>query len=304
MKNKILLVIAVILLIIFIIIRSISPSTSFFEPPSQSIKVKNTSTNEILKLEMEKYIIGVVAGEMPASFELESLKAQAIAARSYAYSKIKKATDIYNLTNDTSSQVYLTEEQMKNKWQNEYEYYYAKVKEAVDSTKDMVLTFNDQIISAYYFAMSNGYTENALTVFNEDKSYLVSVESKEDTSHRNYAVTMKFTKDNICNKLRISCSKLVINKIIRNNTNRVDYITINNQQFKGTIFRKLLGLRSTDFDININGNEVAITTRGYGHGVGMSQYGANLMAKEGKTYDEILAHYYTNSEIKNIHSIK
>ncbi len=304
MKNKILLVIAVILSIIYINIRSTSPSTSFFEPPSQSIKVKNTTTNEILTLEMEKYIIGVVAGEMPASFELESLKAQAIAARSYAYSKIKKANDIYNLTNDTSSQVYLTEEQMKNKWQNEYEYYYTKVKNAVDSTKDMVLTFDDQIISAYYFAMSNGYTENALTVFNENKSYLVSVESKEDVSHRNYAITMNFTKDTVCNKLSISCSNLVINKIVRNNTNRVDYITINNKQFKGTTFRKLLGLRSTDFDIKINGNDVAITTRGYGHGVGMSQYGANLMAKEGKTYDEILAHYYTDSEIKNIHSIK
>lgn len=304
MKNKILLVIVVILLIIYILIRSTSPSTSFFNPHSQSIKVKNTSTNEILTLEMEKYIIGVVAGEMPASFELESLKAQAIAARSYAYYKIKKTNDIYNLTNDTSSQVYLTEDQMKTKWQNQYEYYYAKVKEAVEATKDMVLTFNDQIISAYYFAMSNGYTENALTVFNEDKSYLTSVESKEDVSHRNYEVTKNFTRNTFCNKLNIKCSKLVINKIVRNNTNHVDYIIINNQQFKGTTFRKLLGLRSTDFDIKINGNNISIITRGYGHGVGMSQYGANLMAREGKTYEEILAHYYTNSIIKNINSIK
>lgn len=304
MKNKILLVIVVILLIIYIIIRSTSPSTSFFENPPQAIKVKNTATNEILTLEMEKYIIGVVAGEMPASFELESLKAQAIAARSYAYYKVKQANDIYNLTNDTNSQVYLTEEQMKAKWQNQYDYYYAKVKEAVDATKDMVLTFNDQIISAYYFAMSNGYTENALNVFNEDKSYLVSVESKEDISHRNYSVTKNFTRDIFCDKLNINCSNLVINKIVRNNTKHVDYIIINNQQFKGTTFRKLLGLRSTDFDINIKGDNISIITRGYGHGVGMSQYGANLMAKEGKTYDEILAHYYTDSIIKNINSIK
>ena len=238
---------------------------------------------------------------MPASFENEALKAQAIAARTYATYKINNSNGNYDVVTDVSNQKYITTDEMKVKWQTEFDKYYNKIKEAVLSTKGMIMTYNDEVIEAFYFAMSNGYTEDASLVFNENLDYLESVESKYDNNNlNNFEVTTKFSKDEICNKLKITCENLSFSNIERSNTNRVNYITINEKKIKGTEFRSKIGLRSTDFDIKIDNNDVYITTRGYGHGVGMSQYGANGMAKEGKNYEEILKYYYKNIEITNL----
>ena len=116
---------------------------------------------------------------------------------------------------------------------------------------------------------------------------------------KNFLVTTTFSKEEFCEKLDIDCSNITIENIVRSSTNRVNFITINDEEFKGTEIRSLLNLRSTDFDINIT-DEVTITTKGYGHGVGMSQYGANEMAKEGYTYEEILKYYYKDIDIVKI----
>ena len=116
----------------------------------------------------------------------------------------------------------------------------------------------------------------------------------------NFSVTKTFTKEDICNALNISCTNLVFSNIKRSATHRVNSITINDKEFKGTVVRSKLGLRSTDFDVTNNGDKVLITTRGYGHGVGMSQYGANGMAKDGYNYEEILQYYYKNVKISTI----
>ena len=179
--------------------------------------------------------------------------------------------------------------------------YFLKVRDAVLTTKNEILTYEGEVINAFYFAMSNGYTENSELVFQEDLPYLNSVPSTwEDESLNNYEVTSSISKEEFCTSLGITCEQIEIKDIERSNANRVLNITINNQVFVGTTVRQKLGLRSTDFEIEIVDNNVQITTKGYGHGVGMSQYGANGMAKDGYTYEEILKYYYQNTEIKKI----
>ena len=301
MKNKTLLFMVVVLSIVLVFIRSFKKKTSFFY---NEIKIKNVSTGEIISMDIEEYLLGVLAGEMPASFSLEALKAQAVASRTYAYYKIKTSNKDYDVTNDNNSQVFITTTEMKTKWQEEYEYYFDKIKKAVKATENEVLTFDGMIIPAYYFSMSNGYTESSLVVFNEDFPFLKSVVSKENENHKNFKVTKSYTKDEFLNKLNISANELTITNVIINKSNRVQSLQINNSIFTGVEFRKILNLRSTDFCIDIDSDNINITTSGYGHGVGMSQYGANLMANEGYDYKEILFHYYSGVDILKVSSIK
>ena len=298
MKNRN-LIIAVIFLSVIAILSSFDKKETVFLNEEKTVTIKNNETKEEKNLELEEYIIGVVAGEMPASFEIEALKAQAIAARSYAMNKINTSNETYDLVTDVTNQVYITTDEMKNKWQSEYDYYYKKIKNAVLETQGLVMKYNDEIISAYYFAMSNGSTEDVSLVFGESKDYLQSVDSSWDENVKNFTVETNIKKEEFCKKLDISCDDIIIKDIKRSETNRVNEITINNKKFKGTEVRSLLNLRSTDFDIEIN-ESIKITTKGYGHGVGMSQYGANEMAKNGSTYEEILKHYYNNIEISKI----
>lgn len=298
MKNRN-LIIVVIFLSVIAILSSFDKKETVFLNEEKTVTIKNNETKEEKNLELEEYIIGVVAGEMPASFEIEALKAQAIAARSYAMNKINTSNETYDLVTDVTNQVYITTDEMKNKWQSEYDYYYEKIKNAVLETQGLVMKYNDEIISAYYFAMSNGSTEDVSLVFGESKDYLQSVDSSWDENVKNFTVETNITKEEFCKKLDISCDDIIIKDIKRSETNRVNEITINNKKFKGTKVRSLLNLRSTDFDIEIN-ESIKITTKGYGHGVGMSQYGANEMAKNGSTYEEILKHYYNNIEISKI----
>ena len=299
MQNKYLLVVIIVLSFVAILSSPKKNETASFNNEKIEVTIKDVAKDKETTLDLEEYIIGVVAGEMPASFEVDALKAQAIAARSYALSKINSTTTSYDLVTDITNQVYLTKEQMQEKWGSDYEYYYERIKDAVDETNNLVMEYGGNVISAYYFAMSNGYTEDASLVFGEDRDYLESVDSTWDKNVKNFLVTTTFSKEEFCEKLDIDCSNITIENIVRSSTNRVNFITINDEEFKGTEIRSLLNLRSTDFDINIT-DEVTITTKGYGHGVGMSQYGANEMAKEGYTYEEILKYYYKDIDIVKI----
>lgn len=299
MQNKYLIIIIVVLSIIAIVSSPTKKKTAYFNDEEIDVTIKDADSSEEITLNLEEYIVGVVAGEMPASFAEEALKAQAIAARSYALSKINSATTSYDLVTDITNQVYITPEKMQEKWGGDYEYYYNRVKKAVEDTKNLVMEYEGEIISAYYFAMSNGYTEDVSLVFGENRDYLVSVDSTWDEDVKNFTTTTTFSKQDFCTKLNIDCTNIVIGDIVRSETNRVNTITINDQEFKGTTFRTLLGLRSTDFTIDIS-DDVKITTKGYGHGVGMSQYGANAMAKNGSNYEEILHHYYKDVDIVEI----
>lgn len=306
MKNKILLAVVIMLTAILIIVNlSIKKVTEpiVMEEGKEPIVIRllDESTNEITNINLEDYIIGVVAAEMPASFELEALKAQAVAARTFAMYKKETRNLDYDLIKGVKDQAYKDNKTLLAQWKVNFFTNYLKIRQAVEETQGQVLTYNGEVINAFYFSMSNGYTENCELVFAQDLPYLNSVSSKWDNeSLNNYSYTITFSKEDFCSSLGITCDRVEIQDITRSDSNRVLTITINNQTFKGTEMRSKLGLRSTDFDIVINESGVTITTRGYGHGVGMSQYGANGMAKEGYSYEEIVKYYYQNTEITNL----
>ncbi len=298
MQNRILLIVTICLSLILLFMGS-KDTTLFYTEPN--ILVKDSNTNDISSLKLEDYIIGVVASEMPASFNEEALKAQAIASRTYAVYKMQNSSNDYDIITSVANQGYITIEEMKNKWGNDFEKYYNKIKEVVDTTRGKVMIYDNKVIEAYYFAMSNGYTENASLVFSEDREYLQSVKSDyENENIKNFIVSKTYTKEEICTKLEIKCNDFNISNIERSDTGRVNKLSINGNILKGTTFRSKLGLRSTDFDIVVNEDSVSITTKGYGHGVGMSQYGANGMANAGYSYEEILKYFYKNIEISSI----
>ena len=283
------------LLILFLIpifISSFNKATFLFSNNEKTIIVHLTDLN--LYLDLNDYITGVVASEMPALFNEEALKAQAVAARSFATSKIEN--NFLELTSGISDQVYSPNFKLKEKWNDDYNKYYNKIYNCVKSTHNEVIKRDNKILRTYYFSMSNGYTENSQTVFND--TTFTSVKSLENENTPNYKFQKTFSSSDL-NKL-LNISSIDIQNIERNETNHVKSITINNKTYTGIEFRKLLNLRSTDFTIKKQDNNYIITTIGYGHGVGMSQYGANQMAKEGSSYKEILNHYYENTEISEI----
>ena len=269
------------------------------EKSKTNLKIKINKNNKIVELDLEEYIVGVIAGEMPASFNIEALKAQAVASRTYALYKIKNNKDKYDIETSVDDQVYIDKKEMKEKWDNEYETYYNKIKEAVKDTENIVMTKNNEIFKSYYFAMSNGYTEDSITVFGDSTTKSVSSPWDNETLNK-FEVSTTYTKDEIKEKLKINEPINNIEIIKKDKNNRVEEVKVNNKIYSGIEFRKSLSLRSTDFTISMKDNDYIITTKGYGHGVGMSQYGANGMAKENKNYKEILEYYYQDIEFKEI----
>lgn len=257
--------------------------------------IKLIHNDKEIEIELEDYVIGVVAAEMPASFNIEALKAQSVIARTYALNITSKGR---TLTDNESTQSYIDIDQMKNKWGNEYEKYYTKIKSAVTSTKGITIKYNDEYIDCVYHSTSNGYTEDSINVWGNDIPYLKSVESTWDKNASTYLKDINIDINTFNTKLNTNISSIDEILIERNNNGRVSNVKIGDKYFTGINFRTILGLRSTDFDIELVDNNIKITTKGYGHGVGLSQYGANGMAKEGYTYTQILNHYYTNVVVK------
>ena len=251
------------------------------------------SNGEILNLTINEYLIGAVAGEMPASFNIEALKAQAVVSRTYLLKRIKNNNIIID---STMQQVYKDNNELKNMWKNDFDKYYSKIKKAVLDTDKIAIYYNGDYIDALYHSTSNGYTLNSENVWSNAIPYLKSVESKWDLNASSY---LKNTNKDIAYVLSLfgidDINKIQI--VSRDDTNHVKEIKVGDKIYKGTTFRSLLKLRSTDFDIMVNDNSVVFITRGFGHGVGMSQYGANGMANEGYNYIDILNHYYTNVSI-------
>ena len=262
------------------------------------VNVRRNNGN-IEKYELEEYIIGVVSAEMPASFNKEALKAQSVVARTYALKSIKNNKQ---LTSDNSTQNFKDNNELKKMWGINYNTYHNKIKSAVLETKGLYLSYNNDYVDAVYHSTSNGNTEDAVYVWGNSVPYLKSVSSEYDNTNKNYSSSITLTYNEISNKLKNSIdSNTKFNIISRTSGNRVKEIEINGTTYSGVEFRKLLNLRSADFSIENNGANIVISTNGYGHGVGMSQYGANGMANNGSSYTDILLHYYTGVSIKNIY---
>lgn len=253
------------------------------------------SNGSIINLNMTDYLIGVVSSEMPASFNLEALKAQSVLARTYA---LKAKQTGKKLTDTVSTQSYIDIDQMKNKWRNSFNTYYNKIKNAVENTNGEYLSYNGNYIEALYHSTNNGKTESSLDVFGNYYPYLISVSSEYDKNASSYLRTINMPLDTISNKLGLNLNNdSVISILSYTDGGNIKEININGNNFSGKKVRELLGLRSADFDISISDNNANITTRGYGHGVGMSQYGANGMANAGYSYKDILSHYYPGTTL-------
>jgi stage II sporulation protein D len=254
------------------------------------------SSGQTISISLENYVVGVVGAEMPASFGSEALKAQAVVARTYALKRIESGQ---TLAASTSNQVYKTDAELKTLWGNSYSTYYSKVKNAVEATKGEYITYGGKYIDALYFSTSNGKTEDPINVWGNSFPYLKSVDSSWDKNVSGFSQTKSIAISTVCSKLGVtisSSSQIVINS--KTIGDRVASAIIGGKNFTGVQVRNLLGLRSADFNVSQDGQNIVFTTRGYGHGVGMSQYGANEMSKAGKTYSNILYHYYTGVKIQ------
>lgn len=245
-----------------------------------------------ITLSMSDYLLGVVGCEVDAAYEEEALKTQAVIARTYAL-RSKKINRI--LTDDTTTQCYKDEDELKKKWGNKYLEYKERVEKAISDTKNLVIYYEDELIDSLYYATSNGYSEDAENVWGKSIPYLVSVSSIWDKEDKDYKDVVTMDKDKFFSTISTNSTNI---SITRDKSNRVSKIIIGNKEFTGVEFRKLLGLKSTDFDIEINKDKVNITTYGYGHGVGLSQNGANYLAKKGYNFEDIIKYYYQGVIIK------
>ena len=246
------------------------------------------SDNKVDCINLEDYLVGVVSGEVPVYFENEALKAQAVAARTYALKQIENNKEKeYDVTDTVSSQVYKTEDDLKNRWGSDYEKNIKKIKNAVKSTEGEYVSYNNNPIYAFFFSTSNGYTEDNKNVFGQDLPYLKTVDSSFDEKETsNFIVTKEYSLNDFYNKLNIPYSEsLTITDEEKSDAGRVLNLKVNGNLMNGRDFQSKLKLRSTDFTVEKTGGKVTITTKGFGHGVGMSQYGANALAKQNKTYE-------------------
>lgn len=305
--RKLILFILLILFLPFIIVYC-SPSEDTIElklnyGSDRVIRVKRVNGGSIDSIGLEEYIVGVLAGEMPIYFELEALKAQAVAARSYALKRMEYNKDNeYDVVDSIMNQVYLDRDYLKEAWGSSYTSNINKLIRAVNETSGEYLDYDGGIADALFFSTSNGYTENSDVVFSFDVPYLKSVDSKWDESVSSvFHSSITISVSDFLQKMKIGNSdKVFFSDIVKSDTGRVISININGVDFKGMDVYNNLGLKSLDFSLEQVGSNVVINTSGYGHGVGMSQYGALGMAKNGYTYRDILFHYYTGVTIKKI----
>ncbi|MBQ6558739.1 MAG: stage II sporulation protein D [Clostridia bacterium] len=265
-------------------------------PESGAVKVFLADEDKTVEMDINKYLQGVVAAEMPDDFEAEALKAQAVAARTYLYSHINGAPDEKHpdapvCTDYTHCQAYTDKDIPDN------------IRAAVADTDSLIMTYNGQPISALVHSTSSGVTEAAADVWGGDVPYLKSVRSEGDINSPEYLSSRTLSVDDFKaiaerNLEGVDWSKPLFGNIERSEAGGIISLEIGGVKMRGTDFRKMLDLHSTNAEPVEKDGKIIISVRGNGHGVGMSQYGANAMAKEGKKYDEILKSYYTGIEIE------
>ncbi len=258
-------------------------------------------------MDIEEYIVGVVAAEMPAAFPEEALKAQAVASRTYAVRAIDNAEE--ELNPDDIGQAYITVDEMKENWGENFDSCYAKICAAVDGTAGEVIEYEGEPILAVFHSTSAGTTETAGNIWNYDLPYLESTESEGDTLAPGYESVKVISVTDIISLIKDKYPEFeadetaLFDSIQINERSAAGYITaitVGNMDFTGKEIREALGLRSSNFTVVESEEGIAFTTKGYGHGAGMSQYGAKYMAEQGSDYREILEHYYKDITIEKL----
>ena len=270
--------------------------------PEEKTEIWVLIDGKVCPMELESYITGVVLGEMPAGFHLEALKAQAVVARTYTMkmeSGSSKHTIAAVCTDSSCCQAYISEEEYLSAGGSKE--HLERVRDAVSTTVGQVLTYEGTLIEATYFSCSGGRTEDAQAVWGSDIPYLQSTESPGEEGAAHYTDTVTFSINEFCELLGVSLSGQPgswLGKVTYTEGGGVDTIEIGGKTYKGTAIRQKLGLRSTAFTLTVVGDTLSVTTKGFGHRVGMSQYGADAMAVSGSNYRQILAHYYSGTQLQ------
>lgn len=280
-----------------------------------SVYIKNE--DRVCDMDIEQYIKEVTAAEMPAEFFPEALKAQAVAARTYLVNRVrafqkseipKEHKGALICTDSSHCKAWTSEEKKKEQWGDDADKNWEKISDAVDETKSIIITYDNQPISAVFHSTSSGFTENAKDVWGGDVKYLVSVKSEGDEASPKFNSEAEFTFDEYKRIAEENIGGInwdfgLLGDIERSEAGGIKTLTVGGVKVKGSDFRFMYGLRSTNIEIEILESSVKMYVKGYGHGVGMSQYGANYLAEQGKNYEEILKTYYKGVEISKINSI-
>ncbi len=311
----------VIIVIPFILVRGCSTKDISIEDEKayekiHKIKVYIAQEEKVVEMTFDEYLKGVVAAEMPASFHLEALKAQAVAARTYVYHRVDRqlklgindpdhhGADI--CTDSAHCKAWISKQEAMDRWGLlSSKKYWNKISQAVEETANVIATYQDEPIDAVFHSTSSGRTENSEDVWSNIIPYLRSKESLGEEQSPKYITQNEITIEEFTNKLQAIRPEIIIGDNIKNDIQinerteggSVKDITIGGQQFEGTELRKIFALNSSNFAIDINENHITFNVKGYGHGVGMSQYGANYLAEQGLSYQEILYYYYTDINI-------
>ena len=276
-----------------------------------TLTIQDGDTTE--QMTLERYLTGVVRGEMPASFEMEALRAQAAAERSYVYYQLAAGRkdahpDADFCTDHACCSAYLSETAAREKWGGDFAPWNTRVEQAVSDTDGQVVLYNGRPILAVFHSSSAGRTAAAGDVWSGDLPYLVSVDSPEgEETVPNYYSTVTFTAAEAKEKLLAAHPELKLSgtpdrwfgAAAENGSGRVETVSVGGTDIEGTELRRIFGLRSACFTVAADSESVTFRVTGYGHGVGMSQYGANQLAREGKTWQEILEWYYTGATVGN-----
>ncbi len=274
------------------------------------VKVMSASSKNITEMSLNDYLLGVVAAEVNPTYHEEAIKAQIIASHTLLlYTKQHKTDALQNADITDSSeqhQGFLTTQQQKEKWGENYDIYVAKITKCIDDVINLTLQYDNEYINSVFHSMSNGRTENASDVWGGDYPYLQSVPSVGDTLSPAHISTVTVSVKDFEDKMKAQGTKLEekaekwLKEIKNTDTGMVKTIKIGDKEFKGTDIRTVFQLKSSTFAVEYKDNNFIFSVKGYGHGVGMSQYGANHLASQGFSFEEILKHYYKGIEIKEI----
>lgn len=277
-----------------------------------TIKLLHKKTGEVEQVNIDDYLCNVVSAEMPADYEIEALKAQAVVARTYTIYKInnKKHENADICDDSTCCQAWVDKETRFSRWEeSKRESNWEKIQKCVQETQGQIITYQNQPINAFFHANSGGKTELPVNVWGgTGLPYLQVVETAGEEGYKQYESEVELTQDELIEKLKTKYSDISIDfsnqenlKILEyTDSGRVKTVKFGNHEISGIETRTLLGLKSTNFEISKENDKIKFTVKGYGHGVGMSQTGADAMAKQGKNYKEIINHFYSGVEIKEV----
>ncbi len=278
---------------------------------SCTVRVYMTCTGTVEEMDLEEYLVGVVAAEVPASYNMEAIKAQAVAARTYTVRRMAnlggsgdgRGGDV--CTSPAHCQAYYSQEDLQKRWGRNFEKYYRIICEAVFSTRGLVLTYDGKPINAFYHASSGGRTANCEDVFTQALPYLRAVDSPGESAYSGFSTTKTLSRSEfasvLSNKTGTTIAPEELESVVEvtdRRDGRIYRIKIAGETYKGTTFQSWFSLRTTNIQISMDAENVTMTVYGYGHGVGMSQTGANAMAGAGNSYATILKHYYTGVELE------